>query len=214
MLSRLGYEWKRGVVSVLIDRGVAVAALFAYGFIILMFPSALTALARYYGVVTASFAFIPLAVIVGLICVPWIAPLLGRWRYTQWLSSFAYASHNVLLKSRAGITATAMAFAAHTLTILCIWCIGQAIGISLPMADVAVLFVLMVGITLIPISVSGWGLREVAVVSLLASHGVPKETALSLSVMFGLVLILASLPGAIIWAVFSPRLKVATGATR
>src|SRR6266487_2535270 len=88
-----------------------------------------------------------------------------------------------------------------------LWSSGRsrAQGLTLTLPDAAALFTVMVGILLlVPISVSGWGLRELATVSLLASHGVRPETALLFSVCFGLVYAVGSLPGALAWLVYSP----------
>ena len=73
----------------------------------------------------------------------------------------------------------------------------------LPVSDAAVLFTVMLGVALVPISISGWGLRELAVISLLANHGIAPERALLFSVCFGLVLALGSLPGAFAWLFYS-----------
>jgi hypothetical protein len=61
----------------------------------------------------------------------------------------------------------------------------------------------MVGVAVVPISISGWGLRELAVVSLLGHHGIAPERALLFSVCFGLTLAIASLPGAVAWLWYS-----------
>jgi hypothetical protein len=42
------------------------------------------------------------------------------------------------------------------------------------------------------------------VTSLLASQGVPIERGLFFSVCFGVALLVAALPGALMWAVYSP----------
>jgi glycosyltransferase 2 family protein len=204
LVARLGRDWRIGLISVLIDRGVGVAMLFAYGFFILLMPSTLTDM-EHWSKVVIIFGAISVGVLAGLAVVPWIAPLLHRSRYTRWAGTVANACYEVLVKSRAGIVVVLLAFLVHTITILCIWCVGRALGIPLPIWDAAVLFVLMLGIALIPVSIGGWGVREAAVVTLLASHGVAPEMALSLSVTFGLVLVVSSLPGAIVWAVYSPR---------
>ena len=78
--------------------------------------------------------------------------------------------------------------------------------------DAAVLFVLMLGVTLIPISFGGWGVREFAVVALLASHGVAEDRALLFSVTFGLALVAGSFPGAFVWACYSPTRQKFDGA--
>ena len=52
---------------------------------------------------------------------------------------------------------------------------------------------------LLPISLAGWGVREVALVVMLASFGVPTEAALATSVLLGFCLIVIGLPGGLIW---------------
>ena len=69
-------------------------------------------------------------------------------------------------------------------------------GVDPAAFDAAVLFVVVIGVALVPISINGWGLRELAVVALLGRYGVAPEQALVFSVCFGLVLAAGSLPGA------------------
>lgn len=51
----------------------------------------------------------------------------------------------------------------------------------------------------LPVSIAGWGVREGAMVSALGWVSVPPSDALALSVLFGAVLLLAGLPGALLW---------------
>ena len=53
---------------------------------------------------------------------------------------------------------------------------------------------------MLPISVGGWGVREVSMVGMLALVGIDKEAALTISVQLGILAIIASLPGAVIYA--------------
>ena len=77
--------------------------------------------------------------------------------------------------------------------------------LALPLPDVVVMWTVMIGAVLIPISIGGWGLRELAVISLLATYGVAPERALLFSVCFGLALALGSLPGALAWLLYPFR---------
>jgi glycosyltransferase 2 family protein len=94
--------------------------------------------------------------------------------------------------------------AVHALSMLAIWALGRAQGISLPLIDVAILFVVMIAATILPLSIGGWGVREVAAIAFLSTRGVPVEQALFLSVSFGVVMILAALPGAGLWFFIRP----------
>jgi glycosyltransferase 2 family protein len=54
-------------------------------------------------------------------------------------------------------------------------------------------------VTVLPISLAGWGVREVSVVALLGMLGVDQAPALLLSVEFGLLGLLMTLPGGLLW---------------
>src|SRR5262249_57578577 len=77
--------------------------------------------------------------------------------------------------------------------------LGRAQGLPLSPADAAMLFAVMIGVALVPFTVGGWGMRELAMVSLFGNHGLTPERALVFSLYFGLTSILASLPGALAW---------------
>jgi glycosyltransferase 2 family protein len=110
--------------------------------------------------------------------------------------------HRVLL-GRKGPLILGIGCLVHVLTIVVVWSLGRAQGLALPIPDAAVLFVVMIGVAIVPISISGWGLREVAVMSLLGNLGIAPEKALLFSVCFGLVFAVGSLPGALVWLLYS-----------
>jgi hypothetical protein len=53
----------------------------------------------------------------------------------------------------------------------------------------------------LPISISGWGVREGAMMVAFGLLDVPKEAALALSVQFALLGYLAATPGALAWLI-------------
>jgi glycosyltransferase 2 family protein len=201
LLARLGSGWRNAVTSVVIDRGVGVGLMIALACGILLLPSALTALAGYRDAVLAVYGAMLMAGLIGLLLVPLLVPILERWRYTREIGTFAAAARRVLIGPRSPAI-LAIACLVHALTILIVWSLGRAQGLALPVADAAVLFTVMVGISIIPVSVGGWGLRELAVVSVLGDHGIAPERALLFSVCFGLVFVVGSLPGALAWLLY------------
>jgi hypothetical protein len=206
LLVKLGCDWRNAVLSVIIDRGVGVGLLVALGFFILLLPAGLTALGEYRDVVLIVYGGLLLAGVLGLLLAPNIALLLARWRYVRWLATLATEARRVLFGARAPVI-LAIGCLVHVLTIVVVWSLGRAQGLFFPISDAAVLVTVMVGVTLVPISISGWGLRELAVVSLLGRYGVMPEKALLFSVCFGLAAALGSLPGALTWLLYSSRPK-------
>lgn len=205
MLAQIRTGWRRGLAGVVIDRGVGVGALLAIGFITLLSASPFTALAGYRRTVLLIFGTLLVCCVGGLISARLCAPLLGRHRITKWAGEFALASRQVLVESPLAMSIVMMAFAIHFLNIACIWSVGQAFSMSLSLIEAAVLFTLMVAIAIIPISVSGWGLRELAVTAFLSAHGMTTQRALLFSICYGLTLVVAALPGAAILLVNSLR---------
>jgi uncharacterized membrane protein YbhN (UPF0104 family) len=202
LLARRGGDWRNAVVSVVIDRGIGVALLIALGFVILLLPSGLTALGGYREVVLVVYGGLLLAGALALLLAPKMALLLGRWRYSRWLAKLAVDTRRVLL-GPSGVVILALGCLIHALTIVVVWSLGRAQGLALPVADAAVLFTVMISVALVPISIGGWGLRELAVIALLGNHGIAPARALLFSVCFGLVLALGSLPGAFAWLLYS-----------
>lgn len=76
-----------------------------------------------------------------------------------------------------------------------------AAAMGLPLGPAAIVVVVPVALLAmaVPASVAGWGVREGALVAALAGFGVPAADALSLSIAFGLILLLLALPGAVLW---------------
>lgn len=84
-------------------------------------------------------------------------------------------------------------------TIIAFKFIGDAVGSRLSIGIWAMVVPPVAFIQLLPVSLAGWGVREMALVVALGSFGVPAEAALAISVMMGFCLILIGLPGGLIW---------------
>lgn len=77
---------------------------------------------------------------------------------------------------------------------------AQAIGAPLPVAAALALVPVILFTMLIPLTVSGWGLREGAAAALLPLAGLTAAEGMAASVTFGLVFLVSSLPGAAVLA--------------
>lgn len=94
------------------------------------------------------------------------------------------------------------AFLASTIVNFCFCIVFYIIakGLDLPLQLTQCMFVVPVFTLLasLPISFAGWGVRELSCVGLLGFFGIAPESAVIASVMYGLVILLSSLPGIIV----------------
>ena len=77
--------------------------------------------------------------------------------------------------------------------------LAQSIGVAVTVLDCLVLMPPVILITTIPISIAGWGVRESAMVAIFGFISVVQEDAIALSLLFGLVNAVVSLPGGLLW---------------
>src|SRR5579872_2032949 len=197
-LGSFSNDWRDATISVVIDRCVGIGLLLAFTFAILLLPSSVGAFEQDRNKVVVTVAVM---LAVGVTCLALSArlgPKLTTWRYGRWIEKFLRGARAAVFGSRSAVI-LGTGCMIHALTIAAVWSLGRAQGLPLLPADAAVLFAVMVGVTLVPFTVGGWGLRELAMVSVFGNHGLTPERALVFSMYFGLTSILASLPGALAW---------------
>jgi uncharacterized membrane protein YbhN (UPF0104 family) len=83
----------------------------------------------------------------------------------------------------------------HLFTMLILLLLGNALGLHFDLLVYMVVIPPIILLTLLPISFAGWGIREGAMLGIFALLDAPAETILVLSVVYGLTLIVSSLPG-------------------
>jgi len=86
--------------------------------------------------------------------------------------------------------------------------LGLALGISVDFVTFLLLVPLVSLIALMPISFAGWGVREAGAVWLFGIAGIAKESSLAMAISFGLLLVLAGLPGLFLFLYQSSKRRV------
>jgi len=82
---------------------------------------------------------------------------------------------------------------------LAAYCIARSFEIDVGLIAIIGVMSTVTIVSNLPISLAGWGVREFSVVALLGLLGIEREAAVLLSVEFGLIGTLMSLPGGAIW---------------
>ena len=91
--------------------------------------------------------------------------------------------------------AWALAVLIQLLAITSLYFIGRSLGVTVPYLSLVTVCQLALFASLLPVSVSGWGVREGALVLGVSALGVPRETALLISLIYGVLVAVGSLPG-------------------
>lgn len=99
--------------------------------------------------------------------------------------------------------AVALSILVHLLSFAAFLIIVRGLGIEVPTMPFLAVAALLTFIQIIPISIGGWGVREMAAVSLLGMLGVAPGPALLASLLVGVCYAAASLPGALLWPFLS-----------
>lgn len=135
-------------------------------------------------------------------------PLLGT--LLDLLAAMAVDSRRVLLSGPMSLNLLLLSAAAQIFSVLTVLALAQGFGLALTWAEALAVVPAIILITFIPLSFAGWGVREGASVVLLGFVGVGADHALAISVLFGLALLTATLPGCLLWLKGGRRLPPAT----
>lgn len=85
----------------------------------------------------------------------------------------------------------------HLMALSSFWCCLKAFGISAPFSALMIGMPALGLLMMLPISISGWGLREATLSATLALWGVDSGITVLAAVSFGIVTLLTYLPGAL-----------------
>jgi glycosyltransferase 2 family protein len=196
LLWRAGEPVRTGTASIGADRVAALIGVLALILASLPDLLSLSAPDMVHAVLAAVGA---LAVALGVaLCVPIKLP--ARWRGGRLDAVFRTLDdvrHS--LWARDGAIAITLSVAIHLLSVASVVLIATALGVALDFRHAIGIVATAVLLAAVPLSVNGWGIREGAMVAGLALVGIGQADAFLISVLFGLTMMAATLPGAALW---------------
>jgi uncharacterized membrane protein YbhN (UPF0104 family) len=202
-------DMRTAVHSVLLDR---VAPLCAMALLVL---ATLPIFADRIGIGAAAIpAVLSLGGIVGIFVVAALHRLPPTWQhngFVRLLQSLGSATRIIFLTPSAAMPMLSIALAAQIAGSLAAYIIARSLAIHIGFLNCLMLMQPVALVTALPISIGGWGVREATIVALFALVGVSSEAALALSVQIGLMSLLISLPGGVLWLLFGSRRGLLVG---
>ena len=198
LLRSLSDNIGRAIRSVVIDRPVALAALFVaiaaalpYLFDLIASPTARSGLVLL--LVAGGGGFIILLGFDRLALLP------QRWCVSTALYGFTADCRRVFLEPGTLGPTLALSIVIHVLSGLAAYAVARGVGVDISVAQMVVLIPPVILVATLPISVAGWGVREGAMVAALGFVGVSAGDAFTISVIFGFALVVIALPGGLLW---------------
>jgi uncharacterized membrane protein YbhN (UPF0104 family) len=122
--------------------------------------------------------------------------LVPDWRLARGFAARARRLLDSPLRLAAGLALSVAAFACFSYMV---WLLARSLGLPLGLVPALLLVPPVLLVSVIPVSVAGWGLREGAMVLALGFVGIEPAAAVAVSVLFGIAIAVTSLPGAVLW---------------
>jgi uncharacterized membrane protein YbhN (UPF0104 family) len=198
-------NWRAATYSVLLDRLVGVIALASL--VVICLPWTFTLVRNPVGrdaLLTIGFG----ALFAGLVFVCLASErlqILQRWSPTRHLAAAASVAASILRSPRAFWPILTLSIAVHLLTASASWCMARAVQADLPLLDALILVPPVVLVTVIPISIAGWGVREGAMVTAFAYAGLARGDGLIVSLLLGAGYLALGAIGGLVWILTSER---------
>jgi uncharacterized membrane protein YbhN (UPF0104 family) len=140
--------------------------------------------------------------------------VLQRWSFTRHLVELAGVALAILRSPRSFVPAFGISVLVHLLTALTAWCAARAIQADVPLLYTVFLVPPVILVTVVPISIAGWGVREGAMVAAFGYAGLSPGDGLIVSLLFGAGYLVMGAVGGLIWVATSDRREHANQAPR
>jgi uncharacterized membrane protein YbhN (UPF0104 family) len=198
IVGRSGPRLVRALTSVAVDRMSGLACLVLVGWVALAFDPGDVPRSLTFGLLAATAAG---TIAAGVLVLAFRGGRGLARRLPRRVRAWGRESHDTLAAyardRRLVWTTLALGVAFQALTVTAVWFLARSIELDLAFGLVAVTVPLVLVVTLVPISIAGFGLREGGFVVLLAKAGVGATDATLLSLLSVAALAVSSLPGAL-----------------
>jgi uncharacterized protein (TIRG00374 family) len=123
----------------------------------------------------------------------------------DWAARAVRAVNETLRKRSAIVLVLALSIGFQVLVALVNYCIFRSLGANVGLGETVLFTSIVSAVTMVPISISGHGVREASYAYFFGLAHVASATAVSASVLFFALVALATLPGALLFAIGRTR---------
>jgi glycosyltransferase 2 family protein len=210
LLGRGGAGWRIATYSVFIDRAIGLIALavLVLATLPLSWQLILDEKGRYAITLLGLAAIGAGAGFLLLGRLPW--PWLDSWFPTRHLRACSTAANQVIFGRNTAPRIAVVSISIHLLAVVMVWMIAQSIVAAGQPEQLLALVPPVMLITMLPISIAGWGLREATMMVAFGYAGLPQADGLTVSLLYGAMIFVVGAAGGLVWILSSEK---AAGAT-
>ena len=210
LVARGGAGWRAATYSIFVDRAIGLIALaiiivasLPWSYNLISDPHGRSALLFVdFAALTGGVGFL----VFGVLPWPWLSRLWGM----HHLHACAVIANRVIFSRKHGPAIAVLSLLVHVLAVVIAWCVVQSIAAPVVFGQIFQLVPPVMLITMLPISIAGWGVREASMGLAFGYAGLLPNEGVNISLLFGAVTFLVGAFGGLVW-IFSAE-KAAQGA--
>ncbi|MBO4223527.1 lysylphosphatidylglycerol synthase transmembrane domain-containing protein [Bradyrhizobium neotropicale] len=199
LVARSGAGWRAATYSIFVDRAIGLIALavlivasLPWSYRLINDPQGRSALLLIdFAALAAGGGFL----LLGALNWPW----LKRWWGTHHIHACAVIANKVLFSWDRGPKVAVLSLLVHVLAVVIVWCVAQSISAPLLFSQIFQLVPPVMLITMLPISIAGWGVREASMGLAFGYAGLAANEGVNVSLLFGAVSFIVGAFGGLVW---------------
>ncbi len=205
LVARGGAGWRAATYSIFVDRAIGLIALAII--IVASLPWSYRLIDNPHG--RSALLFVDFAALAGgagfllLGRLPW--PWLKRWWGTHHLHACSVIANRLIFSRQRGPKLAVLSFLVHVLAVVIAWCVVQSIAAPVLFGQIFQLVPPVMLITMLPISIAGWGVREATMGLAFGYAGLVTSEGVNVSLLFGCVSFIVGAFGGLIWIVSAEK---------
>ena len=199
LVARAGAGWRAATYSIFVDRAIGLIALaivivasLPWSYRLITDPQGRSALLLLdFAALAAGLGFL----VLGALNWPW----LKHWWATHHIHACAVIANRVIFSRSRGPIVAILSLLVHVLAVVIAWCVVQSIAAPVGFGETFLLIPPVMLITLMPISIAGWGVREATMGLAFGFAGLAANEGVNVSLLFGAVSFIVGAFGGLVW---------------
>ena len=210
LVARAGAGWRAATYSIFVDRAIGLIALAVV--IVASLPWSYRLITDPHG--RSALLFVDFAALAGglgfllLGRLQW--PWLKHWWGTHHIHACSVIANRVLFSRVHGPKVAVLSLLVHVLAVVIAWCVVQSIAAPVLFGQIFQLVPPVMLITMLPISIAGWGVREATMGLAFGYAGLMPSEGVNISLLYGAVSFIVGAIGGLVWILSAE--KAAQGA--